>query len=173
MNILIAEKKIQARIQELASLISLDYKHKVPVIVGVLNGSFILVADLVRKLTIDYEVDFIKISSYGDSLKSSGSIKLDNDLKMDIKGRDIILVEDIIDSGLSINFLVNHFRKFQVESLSILSLLIKPNPSNLVMDADYIGFEINNDFVIGYGMDYKGKFRGLNSIYTIKQDKYE
>ena len=167
---LISENEINNRISEIARDISKNYIGRIPIIIGVLNGSFLFLADIVRKLDIEYEVDFIKISSYGSSKTSSGTVRLLKDISADITGRDIILIEDIVDTGLSLSFLKNRFEDAKPNSLTFVTLLHKPHTSKIDFNIDYIGFEIGNEFVVGYGLDYEQKLRGLPSIYTLTED---
>jgi len=167
---LISEREIKKRISEIAENISRIYKGKIPIIIGVLNGSFLFLADIVRELDIEYEVDFIKISSYGNSNTTSGTVRLLKDISADITGRDIILIEDIVDTGLSLNFLKKRFEDAAPNSLAFVTLLHKPHTSKIDFIIDHIGFEIGDEFVVGYGLDYKQKLRGLPSIYTLTKD---
>ena len=165
----IPENKISERIRELAAEINNDYKGKNPIFIGILNGSFIFIADLIREIKVDCEIDFLKLSSYGDDKISSGEVRLLKDLNCQIENRDIIIVEDIVDSGLSVKFIKNIIEEKKPSSLKFISLLFKKNVSNLDFKIDYIGFNIKNDFVIGYGLDYAQKYRNLKAIYVLKQ----
>lgn len=165
----IPENKISERIRELAAEINNDYKGKNPIFIGILNGSFIFIADLIREIKVDCEIDFLKLSSYGDDKISSGQVRLLKDLNCQIENRDIIIVEDIVDSGLSVKFIKNIIEEKKPSSLKFISLLFKKNVSNLDFKIDYIGFNIKNDFVIGYGLDYAQKYRNLKAIYVLKQ----
>jgi len=160
----ITSEKIQSRVNELAQSIRNDYAGKVPIFIGVLNGSFIFISDLVREVSIDVEIDFLKLSSYGDSKISSGEVKLLKDLNCQIDGRDIIIVEDIIDSGLSIKYIRDLVLTHNPSSLEFCTLLMKKGLSNLTFDIKYTGFEIDNKFVVGYGLDYAQKYRNLKEI---------
>ena len=163
----LSEKVIQSRIKELAEAISKDYAGKVPVFIGVLNGSFIFMSDLVKNVGIDCEIDFFKLSSYGDEKISSGKVTLIKELNCDVNGRDLIIVEDIVDSGLSIKFIEDLINAHHPTSMKVVSLLIKPNSLRYDVKIDYIGFEIPSKFVIGYGLDYAQKYRNLSSIYML------
>jgi hypoxanthine phosphoribosyltransferase len=163
----LSEKSIQARIKELGEKISKDYQDKVPVFIGVLNGSFIFMSDLVKNVTIDCEIDFFKLSSYGDEKISAGRVKLLKELNCDVNGRDLIIVEDIVDSGLSIKFIEELISHHHPTSMRVVSLLVKPNSLKYDVKIDYIGFEIPSKFVIGYGLDYAQKYRNLRSIYML------
>lgn len=166
---LLSEKQIQARVKELGKQISEDYKGKLPIFIGVLNGSFLFLSDLVKQVKIHCEIDFFKLSSYGDEKISSGNVKLIKELNADISERHIIVVEDIVDSGLSMKFIQEMLQNHNPASVKIASLLVKPKSLKYDMKIDYIGFEIPNEFVIGYGLDYAQKFRNLNSIYALSE----
>jgi hypoxanthine phosphoribosyltransferase len=161
------EQTIQNRVKELAEAISKDYAGKVPVFIGVLNGSFIFMSDLVKNLSIDCEIDFFKLSSYGDEKISSGKVRLVKQLNCDVNGRDLIIVEDIVDSGLSIKFTEELIEHHHPSSMKVVSLLVKPKSLKYDVKIDYIGFEIPSKFVIGYGLDYAQKYRNLSSIYIL------
>lgn len=167
-EILIDEPTIQKRVSELGEEISKDYVNRVPIFIGVLNGSVIFFADLIRNISVDCEVDFLKLSSYGDAKISSGNVKLIKELNADIKGRDVIIVEDIVDSGLSIVYMKNLLESQKPESIKIVTLLHKPEATKYDIKLDYIGFQIPNRFVIGYGLDHTQKYRNLRSIYALK-----
>lgn len=166
-KVLISEEEIQTRIKELAKEISREYEGKVPIFVGVLNGAFLFLADIFRELTIDAEVDFIKISSYGDARISSGAITMIKDFSADLHGQDIIVVEDIVDSGLSVQYLKRRINNMKPASLKFVSLLVKKNVAKVDLTIDYIGFEIEDKFVVGYGLDYKQRKRNLRAIYQL------
>lgn len=163
----LSEDMIQRRIKELANKISEDYEGKLPVFIGVLNGSFIFMADLVKNVTIDCEIDFFKLSSYGDEKISSGKVRLVKQLNCDVNGRDLIIVEDIVDTGLSIKFIEELIEHHHPKSMKVVSLLVKPDSLKYDVKIDYIGFEIPSKFVIGYGLDYAQKYRNLRSIYML------
>jgi hypoxanthine phosphoribosyltransferase len=163
----ITEAQIRNRIQELAAQINADYAGRVPIFIGVLNGSFIFLSDLIREVTVDCEIDFFKLSSYGDAKISSGQVTLLKDLNCQVTGRDIIVVEDIVDSGLSIAFIKKIIEKENPTSLKLVALLLKKGVPKIDFPVDYVGFEIPPDFVIGYGLDYAQKVRNLKSIYRL------
>ncbi len=167
----IEEKKLQERIKELGEEISRDYRGKTPIFIGVLNGAFLFLSDLVKNVTIDCEIDFFKLSSYGDAKISSGKVTLIKELNCDVNGRDIIIVEDIVDSGLSIKFIEEHIGQFTPASLKVASLLVKPKSLKYNVKIDYIGFDIPSEFVIGYGLDYAQRYRNLRSIYILENNK--
>ena len=164
----LSEEKIQKRIAELGKQISEEYKDKLPIIIGILNGSFIFMADLVKSVSINCEMDFFKLSSYGEAKISSGRVKMLKELNADIKDRHIIIVEDIVDSGLSIKYIEELIGESQPASMKVVTLLMKPASLKYDVKIDYIGFEIPNKFVLGYGLDYAQKYRNLRSIYVLK-----
>lgn len=169
-KVLLSESQIQNRIKELAHEISRDYEGKVPILVGVLNGAILFLADLIRQLSIDSEIDFIKISSYGDRRVSSGEITMIKDFSADLHGRDVIVVEDIVDSGLSIQYLKRRILNMKPASLKFVSLLVKSGVAKVDLTIDYVGFNIENKFVIGYGLDYQQQKRNLNGIYQLVKE---
>jgi len=166
-QIFIKQTVIKKRIKELANQINRDYKDSIPIFIGVLNGSFIFLSDLIREIKINCEIDFFKLSSYGDSKISSGEVKMLKDLNCDVKGRDIIIVEDIIDSGLSMTFIRKMIMRQKPRSFRVVTLLYKKGVSNLKFKIDYVGFDIENKFVVGYGLDFAQKYRNLNGIYVL------
>jgi hypoxanthine phosphoribosyltransferase len=165
----LTEEVIQKRIAEMGKQISEDYKTKLPIIIGVLNGCFMFMSDLVKNISINCEMDFFKLSSYGDAKISSGKVKLVKDLNADINDRHLILVEDIIDSGLSISYIQELIKEHTPASVKVVSLLMKPESLKYDIKIDYIGFKIPNKFVIGYGLDYAQKYRNLRSIYVLSE----
>jgi hypoxanthine phosphoribosyltransferase len=149
--------------------LSEKFKDEVPILIGILNGSFIFMSDLIRALDIDCEMDFIKLSSYtGD--QSIGTVRLLKDISADITGRHVVIVEDIIDSGLTIKFIKDRMEEAGPESLTIITLLLKPDVANLDFPIDIVGFEIAPEFVVGYGLDYDQKMRHLSAIYRIEKE---
>jgi hypoxanthine phosphoribosyltransferase len=167
----IEESRIQNRIKEMGEEISRDYRGKTPIFIGVLNGAFLFLSDLVKNVDIDCEIDFFKLSSYGDAKISSGKVTLIKELNCDVNGRDIIIVEDIVDSGLSIKFIEEHIAHHSPSSMRVVSLLVKPKSLKYNVKIDYIGFDIPSEFVIGYGLDYAQKYRNLRSIYILENNK--
>ncbi len=165
----LTEEEIQKRIADLGKQISEEYKTKLPIFIGVLNGSFMFMSDLLKNITINCEMDFFKLSSYGDDKISSGKVKMVKDLNADINDRHLIIVEDIIDTGLSINYIEQLIKEHTPASVKVASLLVKPESIKYDIKIDYIGFEIPNKFVIGYGLDYAQKYRNLSSIYVLSE----
>jgi hypoxanthine phosphoribosyltransferase len=166
-KIYLSEADIQKRIRELAGRINEDYAGRTPIFIGVLNGSFIFMSDLIREITVDCEIDFLKLSSYGDAKISSGNVKTLKELNCEVEGHDIIIVEDVVDSGLSIAFIRDLIMQKNPRSLSIVTLLYKKDVAQITFPLTYVGFEIPTEFVIGYGLDYAQKFRNLKSIYVL------
>ena len=163
---IIDEVSIQKRVKEIAIELISKFKDKKPIFIGVLNGSFIFISDLVRNLNINCEIDFIKVSSYKGQ-DTTGTVKLLKDISADITNRDVVIVEDIIDSGLTIEFLVKRLKGASPKSISIVTLLLKPDIARLGLPIDIIGFEIAPDFVVGYGLDYDQDLRHLPEIYRL------
>jgi hypoxanthine phosphoribosyltransferase len=168
-SLFLSEETIQKRITELGEQISKDYKGSFPIFIGVLNGSFLFMSDLLKNVTLACEVDFFKLSSYGDAKISSGNVKLIKELNADIRDRNVIIVEDIVDTGLSIKFIEELIMSHSPASMKVASLLLKPESLKHNVKIDYIGFEIPNKFVIGYGLDYAQKYRNLRSIYALSE----
>ena len=168
-DLFLSEQQIQKRIKELAAAINDDYRGRTPIFIGILNGSFIFFADLIREITVDCEVDFLKLSSYGDAKISSGQVTLLKELNCQVTDHHIIAVEDIVDSGLSIDFIKKLILEQKPASFRIVTLLHKQEATKVVVDLDYVGFEIPNRFVIGYGLDYAQRMRNLKSIYMLPE----
>ena len=169
MRELISADQIAHRVQEMGAEISRKYEGRVPIFVGILNGSFIFMADLLREVSIECEVDFIKLSSY-EGKTSSGTLHLRKDISSDVTGRDVIIVEDIVDSGLTINFLKSRIEDAGPSSVAVVSLLFKREVAELNFDLDYVGFEIPADYVVGYGLDMDQKKRNLKGIFSIEDE---
>ena len=163
---IIDEVSIQKRVKEIATELRSKFKDKKPIFIGVLNCSFIFISDLVRNLNINCEIDFIKVSSYKGQ-DTTGTVKLLKDISADITNRDVVIVEDIIDSGITIEFLVKRLKGASPKSISIVTLLLKPDIARLSLPIDIIGFEIAPDFVVGYGLDYDQDLRHLPEIYRL------
>jgi hypoxanthine phosphoribosyltransferase len=160
-EVLIDRDVLQRRIQELGEEISADYAGRDLLLIGVLKGAVFFMADLMRNLTIPCEIDFMAISSYGDSTDSSGVVRILKDLDINIEGRDVLIVEDIIDSGLTLSYLMRNLEAREPASLEICALLTKPDRREADVPVRYIGFEIPNRFVIGYGLDFAERYRNL------------
>lgn len=166
-KILISEEQIERRVKELARQLSDDYRDKCPILIGVLNGAFIFLSDLIREMEIDCEVDFVKISSYGGGRVSMGQIKAKKQFDSHVDGRHVLIVEDIADSGRSIKFLEKMFEGTQPASLKFVSLLLKEGNAVVDFKLDYVGFTIPTQFVVGYGLDFDQRYRNLRDIYIL------
>lgn len=166
---LITEEALARRVRELGKELCHDYLGRVPIVVGILKGSIVFLGDLIRNMSIDLEVDFISIASYGDGVRSSGSVKLLKDLDRDIEGRDVLIVEDIVDSGLSLSYLRRILGTRGPRSLSIVALLDKRERRTEGVYVDYVGFEIPDKFVVGYGLDYAEQYRGLPYVAVLSE----
>lgn len=169
-KILISREEIAKAIARLASEISRDYQGKQPLLIGVLKGSFVFLADLIRQLDLPLEVDFVRLSSYGPGRKTPGKLKMTQGLKTPIKNRDVLVVEDIVDTGLSVSFLLDYLRKKEPASLKLCALTDKPSRRQVPLSIDYLGFTIPNKFIVGYGLDFDEKFRYLPDICFIEED---
>lgn len=172
-SILLSEAQLDAKLTELAAKIDADYAGKSPLFLGILKGSFIFMADLVRKITLPCEMDFMAVSSYGNKSVTTGAVTITKDLNVDIEGRDVILVEDILDSGLTLSYLMKYLENRRPNSMKICALLDKPARRKAPIKADYSGFEIPDAFVVGYGLDYAEKYRNLPYIGILKPSVYE
>lgn len=164
MKVLIPKEQLEVRVQELARAITSDYEGKRPVLVCVLKGAVLFVADLVRQLPFDLEIEFMAVSSYGQSTESSGVVRILKDLETDIQDRHVLIVEDVIDSGLTLEYLVRSLKARNPASLEIVTLLSKPSRRTAELDCRYTGFEIPEEFVVGYGLDHAGRHRNLPYI---------
>jgi hypoxanthine phosphoribosyltransferase len=171
-RILISQDEIQDKIATLAKQISEDYRGKDLLLVGVLKGAFVFMSDLAREIHLPIEFDFMAVSSYGSSTKSSGVVRILKDLDYEITGRDVLLVEDIIDSGLTISYLLRYLEARGPASLEICSLFWKKGEQAVPLEVKYPGFEIPPVFVVGYGLDYSEKYRNLPYIGVLKESAY-
>ena len=172
LSVLFDERQIQNRIRELGDEINKDYEGKIPVIIGILKGGFIFMSDLVRAISIYAELDFLAISSYGSGTSSSGVVKIRKDIDIELLGRDVIIVEDIVDSGLSLQYIKDYIWKHRPASLRTCVLLDKPEAHKIETTFDYVGFEVGNEFVVGYGLDYGERYRNLPYIGILKEECY-
>jgi hypoxanthine phosphoribosyltransferase len=163
-KLLITKDEIRQAVVKLAAEIRRDYKGKELVLIGILKGSFVFMADLIRKLGLPVEVDFVKLSSYGAGTETSGKVKMVQGLKTPIKGRNVIVVEDIVDTGLTVSFLMDYLRKKKPASLKLCAITDKPSRHKVPVTIDYLGFTVPNKFIVGYGIDWNEKFRYLQDI---------
>jgi len=171
-EVLISEERLHERVQELGRQISADYADSIPALVCVLKGGYLFLADLTRALCVRHSVDFMAISSYGSSTQSSGVVRILKDLDADISGKDVLVVEDIIDTGRTLSYLLENLRSRGPRSVRICTLLSKPARREIDLHIDYVGFEIPNEFVIGYGLDYAEHYRGLPFIGVLSPKVY-
>ena len=167
MKIKISSKKIRARVEQIGRELSKEYKGETPFFIGVLNGSFIFLSDLIRTLSIDCEISFLQLKSY-DGKKSTGSVDIIKDFDVNLKNRHVVIVEDIIETGNTLKFLLNRLKDIRTKSITIVTLLVKDTNRPFEFIIDQIGFEISQEFVVGYGLDYNERFRHLDSIYVLE-----
>ena len=172
-RVLITGEEIQAKIRELGDRITEDYRGKELLLVGVLKGAFVVMADLSRHIRLPLQFDFMAVSSYGASTKTSGVVRIMKDLDHEIEGHDVLLVEDIVDSGLTLAYLLKNLRARRPKTLEVCALLRKPEVQRVDLDIRYQGFEIPPEFVVGYGLDYAEKYRNLPYVATLKPQAYQ
>ena len=168
LEILITKEEIKKEVARLAQEISRDYRGKRPLLLGILKGSFIFMADLIRLLDIPVELDFVNLSSYGSARVTSGEIKVVQGLRCPVKGRDVLVIEDIVDTGLTVGYFLNYLKKRKPSSLKLCALFDKPSRRKISVPIDYRGFTIPNRFVVGYGLDYNQRFRHLPDLYVVE-----
>jgi hypoxanthine phosphoribosyltransferase len=166
-ELVLSQQQIEARVAELGRRISDDYRGKKLVMIGVLNGAFIFLADLVRRVPVPHEIDFIRVASYGSSNVSSGKITLSKDAEIELAGKDILLVEDIVDTGTTLQWLVHYFSDKQAASVRTCALIDKNERRQAGVTIDYTGFSLKKGFLVGYGLDYAEEYRHLPGIYNL------
>jgi hypoxanthine phosphoribosyltransferase len=172
LDVLYTEDEIRQRLEELALQVERDYEGRDLLLVGVLKGAVMVMADLARTFERHVEMDWMAVSSYGSGTKSSGVVRILKDLDMDISGRDVLIVEDIIDTGLTLSWLVSNLNSRGPASVEILTLLRKPEAQQMTIDVKYVGFDIPNAFVVGYGLDYDERYRNLRCVATLAPSVY-
>lgn len=172
-SILVTEEEIQAKVRELGSALSEEYKDRFPLVVGVLKGAMPFMGDLTKRMDIHLEMDFMDVSSYGSEMVSSGEVKILKDLDTSVEGRDVLIIEDIIDSGLTLSYLVKLFHYRKAKSVKIVTLLDKPEGRKVDLKPDLAGFIVPDEFVVGYGLDYIERYRNLPYIGILKPEVYE
>jgi len=172
-EVLISEERLQERVQELGRKLSMDYANAAPALICVLKGGYLFLADLTRALSVRHSVDFMAISSYGNSTASSGVVRILKDLDADINDKDVLVVEDIIDTGRTLSYLMENLRSRGPRSVRICTLLSKPARREIDLQVDYVGFEIPDEFVVGYGLDYAEEYRNLPFIGILKPEVYQ
>jgi hypoxanthine phosphoribosyltransferase len=170
--VLVSEEQISAKITELAARINADYTGREVVLVGVLKGAVMVMADLARALTVTTSLEFMAVSSYGSSTSSSGVVRILKDLDRDIAGCHVLVVEDIIDSGLTLSWLLRNLRSRQPASVEVVAMLRKPEAARVQVPVTYMGFDIPSVFVVGYGLDYAQRYRGLPYVGTLRPEVY-
>ncbi|GAB2871471.1 hypoxanthine phosphoribosyltransferase [Nocardioides pacificus] len=171
-NILFTEEQIQDKLKEMAARIDADYAGKDILLVGVLRGAVMVMADLSRSLSCHVEMDWMAVSSYGSGTKSSGVVRILKDLDTDISGRHVLVVDEIIDTGLTLSWLVSNLSSRNPASIEIATLLRKPEAQSMPVEVKYVGWDIPNEFVVGYGLDYKERYRNLRSVGTLAPHVY-
>jgi hypoxanthine phosphoribosyltransferase len=171
-HVLFTADQVQQRINEIAARIDADYAGRDLLMIGVLNGAMMVMSDLTRAMKSHCTVDWMAISSYGSGTKSSGVVRILKDLSADIAGRDVMIVEDIVDSGLTLSYLVQNLRSRGPSSLEVMTMLRKPEAMATQVDVKYVGFDIPNEFVVGYGLDYAGRYRNLTDVATLAPHVY-
>ena len=172
-KVLFSKEQLAKRIKELAAQLDKDYAGKTPLMVAILKGSVMFFTDLIREMTLPLEIDFMSISSYGSGVKSSGEVKMIKDLDNKIEGKDVIIVEDIVDSGYTMKYLTHLLEARNPSSIKICALLDKPSRRETDVAVDYKGFEDGNEFVVGYGLDYAARYRNIPFIGILKRSVYE
>ena len=171
-RVLLSEEQIHTRLGEIAAQIEADYAGQEILLVGVLKGALMVMADLSRALHRDVETDWMAVSSYGSGTKSSGVVRILKDLSTDISGVDVLVVEDIVDTGLTLSYLMSNLNSRGPASLHVLAAFRKPEAQRVAVDVKYVGFDIPNEFVVGYGLDYNGHYRNLTSVGTLSPHVY-
>lgn len=171
-RVFFSKEEIQKRVEELGEQISRDYEGKQPLLVGILKGCFVFMADLSRALTVKCDIDFMAVSSYGNGTSSTGAVKIVKDLNADIEGRHILIIEDILDSGITLNYLRGYLEQRKPASIKICTLLDKKARRSADIQADYCGFDCPDAFIVGYGLDYAEKYRNLPYIGVLKPEIY-
>jgi len=171
LRVLISREEISQTIARLAFEIERDYQGKEPLLIGILKGSFVFMADLIRHLDLPVEIDFVKLSSYGAAKESSGKVKMVQGLRTPVKGRDVLVIEDIVDTGISISFLLNYLSKRKPASLKLCALTHKPSRCRVPVTIDYLGLTVPDEFIVGYGIDFDEKFRHLPDICVLEDER--
>src|SRR5699024_5340847 len=171
-SVLITEREIVEKCQEIGSQLTKEYSGKFPLLIGVLKGATPFMADLSRHIDTHVEMDFMDVSSYGSGTRSTGEVRILKDLDAKVEGREVIIVEDIIDSGLTLSYLVDLFKYRKANSVKIVTLLDKPGGRSAKIKADIVGFKVPNEFVVGYGLDYDERYRNLPYIGILKSEVY-
>lgn len=172
-EVLYTEEEIARITKELGKTLTEEYKDKYPLVIGILKGAIMFMTDLSRAMECDLELDFMDVSSYGDGMESSGDVKIIKDLDTSVEGRDVLIVEDIIDTGRTLSYLVDIFRYRKAKSIKIVTLLDKKERRAVDLEADWVGINVPNEFVVGYGLDYMERLRNLPYIGVLKEEVYK
>lgn len=172
-RVLVTREEIAAAVKELGARITRDYAGKSPVVIGILKGAVVFYSDLIREIDLPLQTEFMSVSSYGSATKTTGVVKINLDLKLDVTDRDIIIVEDIVDSGMTLNYLKHHLAERGAASIRICTLLDKPARRRVDLQADYFCFTIPDEFVVGYGLDYAERYRNLPDIGVLAPRMYQ
>ncbi|NCB73388.1 MAG: hypoxanthine phosphoribosyltransferase [Clostridia bacterium] len=172
MKVLLTKEMIEQRVIELGRELTQKFEGSEPLFIGVLKGSYVFMADLMRHVDLKCSMDFMAVSSYGSGTTSSGAVKINKDLNEDISGRHIIIVEDILDSGVTLNYLCGYLQNRKPASITLVTLLDKPSRRKSPIKADFVGFEVPDEFVVGYGLDYAEKYRNLPFVGVLKPEVY-
>lgn len=171
-EVLFTEQQIQDKVKEMGQILSRDFEGRNPLVICVLKGAIMFMSDLIKQITVPLEIDFMAVSSYGVSTKSSGVVKIIKDLDVPVEGRHVLIIEDIIDSGLTLSYLIDVLERRNAQSVSVAALFDKPGRRTVDLDADYKGFVIPDAFVVGYGLDYAEKYRNLPYLGILKPEVY-
>jgi hypoxanthine phosphoribosyltransferase len=172
-EVLLTEEVIQAKVKELGAALSEEYKDCFPLVVGVLKGAMPFMSDLIKRIDTHLEMDFMDVSSYGNEMVSSGEVKIIKDLNTSVEGRDVLIIEDIIDSGLTLNYLVDLLRYRKAKSVKVVTLLDKSEGRKVDLKPDMVGFTVPDEFVVGYGLDFAERYRNLPYIGILKPEIYQ
>lgn len=172
-EILLTEEQIQQRVAELAERLQRDYRGRRPLLVGVLTGAVVFLSDLMRRMQMPVCIDFVQVESYGDATVSSGRVKITKDVERPVEGEDVIVVEDIVDTGRTLAFLVEHLRARGARTVRVCALLNKPSRREVQVQVDYVGFDIPDEFVVGYGLDWAQRYRNLPFVAAVRREAYD
>lgn len=172
-KVLLSEEEIKNKVKELGEKISHDYENKNLMLISILKGSIVFMSDLMRSITTKCQIDFLAVSSYGSSTKTSGEVRIIKDLDVSLEGFDVLVVEDILDSGMTLNYVLNLLKNRNPASINICTLLDKPSRRRVEVDAKYIGFEVPDEFVVGYGLDYAEEYRNIPFVGVLKPSVYQ
>jgi len=172
LEVLLTEEQINQKTRELGALLTEEYKDQYPLAIGILKGAMPFMSDLMKRVDTYIEMDYMDVSSYGNATVSSGEVKIVKDLNTSVEGRDILIIEDIIDSGMTLSYLVDLFKYRKAKSIKLVTLLDKPTGRKVDLKADFVGFEVPDAFVVGYGLDYAEKYRNLPYVGVLKKEVY-